>query len=84
MLKNKSMFHTKKLERKTHRSALAQQKPMLHRGFVLIWNKNRDTARFLRNWHTKTEMAPETSPKNRHRERNIVFCVPNLAKSCGM
>ena len=30
-------------------------------------------------------MAPETLPKNRNRERNIVcFCVPNLAKSCGM
>ena len=36
---------------------------MFRRGFVLIWNKNRDTARFWRSWRTKTEMAPETFPR---------------------
>ena len=60
----KSMFHPKEVQKKkTHRSALARQKPMFHRDFVLIWNKNRDTARFWRNWYTKIEMTPETFPQ---------------------
>ena len=63
MLKKIYVPNEKSSEKKTHRSALAQQKPMFHHGFVLIWNKNRDTARFLRDLHTKTEMAPETFPK---------------------
>ena len=64
---------------------------------VHLHNKNRCSTAALSWFGTKTEMRyafwgigtqkprwnPKLSPKNRHRERNIVFCVRTEKSKCG-
>ena len=61
MLKEKKNMYVphEKSSEKTHRSALAQQKPMFHRSFVLIWNKKT----LFEELAHKIRDGPETFPK---------------------